>query len=179
MIDSIGNKIVKRINSKHNNVLACLAFDVHYGDCVSNSHSAPVGKKQNWGGREEGVPRGYPGWSGRLWIVLNHEPRRFGSDILHSSGIYSGTGGGGNYGNPYTKSLKELPKKFQHYGWDTIIWCDDFPEESKEILEFHRVSEAVAKISGERYSTPTERYVWMSKELQRVLDDEKSQSITA
>lgn len=87
-------------------------FDLRlrFSEKVSNTHNRPRDGVTNWGGRTEGAPRGYPGWSGHVSFTLNMDPssheheftRTLTSGILCLeperalgwAGIHTGTGGG-------------------------------------------------------------------------------------
>ena len=84
---------------------------LQYIDHVSNTHSAPKEKQTNWGGDKKDVPRGYPGWVGRIEFQLSHD-LGFGSDILKTLRIHTGTGGG---------------TSVQRYGYRVTFWADDWP----------------------------------------------------
>lgn len=102
---------------------------------VSNSHSCPVGGVQCWSSREaeDGRPRGYPGWTGRIdWLV--EWPRELdgiylGSDLFSrgtfQSGrqrAHTGTGGGGcGHFN------KEFNTWCQSPGYSFSIYASDWP----------------------------------------------------
>ncbi|WXB47912.1 hypothetical protein WCWAEYFT_CDS0210 [Vibrio phage VB_VaC_TDDLMA] len=47
--------------------LVLRSYPSHFEYSLSNSHDSPIGYPQNWCGRRDhdGVPRGYPGWSGK------------------------------------------------------------------------------------------------------------------
>src|SRR5579859_3405860 len=64
--------------------------NMHYSDNVSNTHAAPFGKPTNWRG-EDHLPRGYPGWRGRISFKINDD---FEYNFCNS-GINTGSGGGG------------------------------------------------------------------------------------
>jgi hypothetical protein len=92
-------------------------LDLYWSDSVSNSHSCPHNGVTNWGGshlnRDGSMsPRGYPGWSGRIEFVINHEVPGFGSNLMASSRIHTGTGGSGNGLN---------------YGFSVQFFADDWP----------------------------------------------------
>ena len=91
-------------------------LDLRYSDSVSNSHSAPRGRKQNWGGRDN-APRGYPGFSGNIEFQMSHDIG-FGSDLFRSMGINTGTGSGGSD---------------HRYGFDVKMFLEDFPVLEKAI----------------------------------------------
>lgn len=76
-----------------------------FSDHISNSHSAPIGKPQNWG-RKPGVPTGYPGWQGDISWQLDGEYQSFGSDVMRNTGINTGSGGSrGEHGFSYDMKL--------------------------------------------------------------------------
>jgi len=98
---------------------------LQYSDSVSNSHSRPLNGVTNWGGRKthkDGtpLPRGYPGWRGRLeWRVK--WPEKYngsypGTSLFAGSCIHTGTGGGGGYLEGHA-----------HFGYDVSIFEDDWP----------------------------------------------------
>lgn len=90
-------------------------LDVHWSDSVSNSHSCPRGGVTCWSSREaeDGRPRGYPGWTGRIEFQLSHGYESgFGSDTFRDTGIHTGTGGGIS-GN--------------RYGYDVKFFASDWP----------------------------------------------------
>jgi len=99
----------------------------HWNNHVSNSHSAPRGKKTNWGIYDKEIPTGYPGWGGnfRIWHdadarIVIHDPKKKKpilvkipsfSDVSHLSGINTGSGGGRPDGSYY----------------DVKLFAEDFP----------------------------------------------------
>jgi hypothetical protein len=86
--------------------------NMRYTDTASNSHSAPIGKRTNWGGNEKGVPRGYPGFCGKIIIYHNNMHSGFAiSGLLNEIGLVTGSGGGGH----------------SEYSYDVTIWLDDWP----------------------------------------------------
>lgn len=91
-------------------------LDLQWSDRISNSHSCPRGGVTNWGGREtyaDGTtkPNGYPGWGGRIEFQLSHD-LGFGSDVMRSTGIHTGTGGG---------------IKHNRFGFDVRFFESDWP----------------------------------------------------
>ena len=69
---------------------------------ASNTHSCPRNGKTNWGGRDDGSPRSYPGWEGRIEFqahqfspdgTLRESSPFSGSDLFDRSGINTGSGG--------------------------------------------------------------------------------------
>lgn len=100
---------------------------------VSNSHNSPIGYKQNWCGRgdAEGIPRGYPGWTGswdgsieiidptilnlgkKSYITMGDLSGRWSSDAMRIPWLQ--TGGGGSRGN-------------NGFNYSGMIWLYDFPK---------------------------------------------------
>jgi hypothetical protein len=94
---------------------------MQYDKSCSNSHSAPKGFPTNWGGiKYPQVPRGYPGWRGRVSFTNERKGWHF-SEALKDIGINTGTGGSGHF--------------------DCIVWCNDF----KKLAEPY----VLAKLSGD------------------------------
>ena len=87
--------------------LEVMEFDLRlrFSESASNTHAAPRNGETNWGGRKEGAPRGYPGFSGHITYQLNFDPEdAFPNNTLclnPNSGLaWAGvhTGGGGGRG---------------------------------------------------------------------------------
>lgn len=81
---------------------------ISYSHETSNSHNCPRGGVTNWGGRKEGAPRNYPGFSGQMkWKVTGPQDAKEGSFLkrieathaLTYAGIHTGTGCPGWDGN--------------------------------------------------------------------------------
>jgi hypothetical protein len=113
------------------------SWDIRQG-MVSNSHSAPLNGVQNWGGKP-GVPKAYPGWTGRVWIRYDNQGLSPGSTPFNTALSYPGTGGGGGYDGPweavsaarwarhgYNKSKNTYPE-INCYSWDYKIFLADWP----------------------------------------------------
>lgn len=92
-------------------------LDVHWSECVSNSHNRPRGSVTNWGG-DPNLPRGYPGWTGRIEFQVSHD-LWFGSDIMKPIGVHTGSGGG-------VESTR--------YGYDVKFFASDWPGLEKNRL---------------------------------------------
>ncbi len=118
-------------------------LDVAYSDNISNSHSCPHNGKTNWGGREVGkdgvpVPRGYPGFGGRITYKLSHDTRGFGSDVTKGTRIHTGTGGGGG----------DLT-----YSYDVKFFLDDWPGLKKHVEDerkLHEKNQMIKTLSRKR-----------------------------
>jgi hypothetical protein len=85
-----------------------LKLTVGFDGYCSNSHSAPRGRRTNWGRREADVPFGYPGFSGNVKVIAENW---FDSSLLGQVGVHTGTGGGNG----------------ANYHYATTIWAEDFP----------------------------------------------------
>jgi uncharacterized C2H2 Zn-finger protein len=73
-------------------------LNLNWTNSASNTHNAPRDGVTNWAGREldkdgNPRPRGYPGYTGQIEYQMSHDIG-FGSDIMRSLGIHTGTGGG-------------------------------------------------------------------------------------
>ena len=127
-----------------------LAVQGSYHDQISNTHSCPHNGITNWGGKHADRPTGYPGFYGRIWMVVPHgtkdlQTHRFPgvdiTDVMNQMGLHTGTGGYGEYNSPF------IPTHFKHnsprngtrafwkylyelvdmYSYDCRIYVDDFP----------------------------------------------------
>ena len=102
-------------------------YPANFSLSVSNSHNSPKGYQQNWCGHSDhqGVPNGYPGWSGTwegsIEILDTCTIAKKGMSFSRLTGAWSdsvmdvwyiqtGTGGGGN--------------SFRYNG---MLWLYDFP----------------------------------------------------
>lgn len=88
--------------------VAGLAWDFRYSESVRNTHAAPRGKPTNWHCRDD-LPRGYPGFEGRVWIML-YQPcvRPFhASDLVSKFCMRTGTGGFGSYSGPWRQMYSD------------------------------------------------------------------------
>jgi hypothetical protein len=93
--------------------------DFHWGAHVSNSHSAPFGKKTNWGSRDVNEPTSYPGWTGNIrYRPTDYDTSsyHFGSDAWVGTGINTGSGG-------YARE----------YYYDVKLFADDWPAMRKSM----------------------------------------------
>jgi hypothetical protein len=112
-----------------------ITHDLRWSDMVSNSHSCPVGGVTCWSSREaeDGRPRGYPGWQGRIdWLVewpQELDGYFLGGDLFSRGTFRSGrqrahTGsGGGGCGH----MNKEFNTWCQRPGYDFRIYASDWP----------------------------------------------------
>lgn len=114
------------------------AWNISYRHTISNTHSCPINGETNWGCKVH-LSRGYPGFTGRVWIRFNHD-QQFGwtEDLFNHSLSYPGTGGGGAYSGPWNNICHRRWKTYGHskhssfpepkvYSWDYKIFADDFP----------------------------------------------------
>ena len=114
------------------------SWQITHSDCVSNSHSQPLDGVSNWGGKDD-KPKGYPGWTGRVWIRYEKEPTSFGSDPMANTLTHTGTGGYGGYGGPWEAISSARWRRYGHereasmypqiacYSWDYRIYDMDWP----------------------------------------------------
>ena len=117
---------------------ACHAIKVavSWSNSVRNSHAAPMygqyAGMTNWDGRnttKDGLPlpNGYPGWHGRIDILVKVPPYKYrgkeysgqghGSDYFRSTVVNTGTGG---FGGTTDAGIVT-------YSYDVSMFADDFP----------------------------------------------------
>jgi len=105
-------------------------FDLHYRDCVSNTHDRPHDGVTNWGGQNKDAPRGYLGWAGCFDYDVQSHRKQLGcypgsGDMWKNTRIHTGTGGGGGH-----KDEKTLFK--QHFGYGVKMFASDWPAMAAE-----------------------------------------------
>ncbi len=138
-MDDLGHALVKVISNSI--PVVGLVWNLTYRDCVSNTHSAPEGFQQNFSGLTD-RPKGYPGFSGRVWVRYGKHPPSFGSNHFSQTLTHTGTGGYGGYDGPWQSLHTALWHRFKPhsprlniYSWDYKIFVDDFPLIKQEISE--------------------------------------------
>lgn len=98
--------------------LTNLKFQLAWCDSVSNTHFCPKSGMHNWHCHKE-LPKGYPGWHGRIWWETSaadnrSDDHRFG---LYGQCIHTGTantGSGCSTKTTYT------------YSYEVLIFADDW-----------------------------------------------------
>lgn len=168
IIAIINNTDVRRLATHKHNVpkspkVLGFAWDISFSERISNTHCAPRSGVTNWGGDNKDAPRGYPGFSGRVWIRYDNDKNfSFGSDPFRETMSHPGTGGGGSYDGPWKKIAEAHWKTFGHrrddtyprpelYSWDYKIFLDDWPGLKKVIdaklyeIEFENTYNILAK----------------------------------
>ena len=110
LLNALGNNSNYRY--LYNRIVNDFRIEVTYlegrwSEVVSNNHSAPFGKRTNWGGRVKDAPRGYPGWQGSISFTMSHEVPSFTTNMFNNTGINIGSGGGGGLKFQYTVELFE------------------------------------------------------------------------
>lgn len=162
----------KRVEPKFYKVLG-FAWDIAYSSHVSNSHSSPEGYPQNWG-RKEGLPTGYPGWTGRVWIRYSEECRSSGSSPFPKTLTHTGTGGFGGYNGPWEvisaqrfkrySQLRRVPKdaypEIKCYSWDYRFYDLDWPELARWVEK----QMMWAELSGQPWQN-RHRFEWTDPEI--------------
>jgi hypothetical protein len=169
-----GRKLVMTVSPKARCV--GLAWQVHKSDLVSNSHSSPEGFKQNWGGHgdKDGIPNGYPGWQGRVWVrYIKEEGYSFGSEPFNRTLTHTGTGGGGSYSGIWEKVSMARFQRYGHkrspdiypeiccFSWDFKIFDADWPLVTENIMTEHEKAVIWATLNNSAGPmTPTHKFVW-------------------
>lgn len=119
-----------------------LEFELVYSENVSNSHSAPINGVENWGGKE-GLPKGYPGFQGRITGEYNSIGKSISEycgafyNKVKIPGIYTGSGGGGG----------------GTFGYQFQFFIDDFPNFKKEFEYNYHTEKAKCLLTGENFKS--------------------------
>lgn len=148
------------------------AWNVGYSKNVSNSHDSPVNGVCNWGGREvlpdgSPAPRGYPGFSGRVWIRINKRISGFASSHVSRSFTHPGTGGFGSYNGPWNAVATAYYANFRNnslstsdepmmFSWDYRFYVSDFPAIANHVSKT-QVYQALANLP---MVNPEHRFTW-------------------
>lgn len=115
-----------------------LNFEIYYSENVSNSHSAPINGVENWGGKE-GLPKGYPGFQGRITGEYTSDKKSISEYCGSFYGkvkipcIHTGSGGGGGDGK---------------FGYQIQFFIDDFPNFKKEFEAEYGLRKAKSLLTG-------------------------------
>lgn len=143
-LDELAECVIAVINSQPNGKskkyhVVGFAWVLCHSPSISNTHSSPEGYPQNFRQISE-LPKGYPGWGGRVWIRYQDAPDSFGCSPFKMTLSNTGTGGGGSYGGPWTEieavryqKLGNLSRSEKHYprincySWDYRIYDLDWP----------------------------------------------------
>ena len=155
-----------------------LSWRVTHSDHVSNSHSSPEGYPQNFM-RKEGVPTGYPGWTGRVWVrYRKEEGYSFGSDPFRRTLTHTGTGGGGSYDGPWKEVSSARFHRYGHnrgkdtypeincYSWDFRIYDVDWPIVSLNIITEYEKERTWAILANKPMpSPPIHSFTWEDPEI--------------
>ena len=92
-----------------------LKIDVTYSKLVSNTHCCPKTGIQNWHCQND-KPRGYPGWTGRIYWEVNTKDVSDSNRFRNNSYIHTGSGSGGS-----------KPDGTKTYQYSVSIFADDWP----------------------------------------------------
>ena len=160
----------KKSNLSNHRVVG-FAWDIKYSDRVSNSHNSPEGLPQNFTGRE-GVPRHYPGFTGRVWIRYAEESYTWGSEPFEKTLTHTGTGGAGAYNGPWAtvasarwkayglKQGNDLYPEIHCYSWDYRFYLADWPG----IALWVEKQQLWSELSGKPWQT-SHRFSWTDPEV--------------
>lgn len=87
-------------------------FKLFWNEHVSNTHSCPHNGVMNFRGLD-GIPKGYPGWKGRIGWKVNDIESPVGSSLFSGKNcrIHTGSGGGGS----------------NYFTYEVIIYAADWP----------------------------------------------------
>lgn len=170
IVDGIRHDVnIGRDNTK--NELLGIAFDVTYNNFISNTHSAPKNGVENFMCKKE-LPKGYPGFSGRVWYRTKneHNPKntfkKFPTGCLHT-----GTGGYGSYDSKlwnefyiYNHHHGEKSDRPFIYSYDCKIFTDDFPEFEEFFTIEIKGEEVMAALGNRSPKLFHIKYEWFDEE---------------
>lgn len=100
-----------------------------YSTSCSNSHSAPRGKRTNWGGEHKDDPRGYPGITFTIDLNIGGISNGYVHDIFSSVNVYLGGGSGRGH---------------NRHVYACTVWLEDWPRLEESI--------SAALLSGKKYN---------------------------
>jgi hypothetical protein len=177
-LDELGHYCINVINDtiKNESRVIGFAWEIEYKNSISNTHSCPIDGVENFRCREE-LPRGYPGFKGRVWIRYSHSLRSFSSDPFPQTLTYPGTGGGGAYDGlwksicaaHYAMRTCKYTKEYNEpvcCSWDYKIFLSDWPLISEFIQH-----ELLMNTLTDKTSKIKHKFVWEDEETK--LADEK------
>lgn len=161
-------KLWNQVNGKHGVQMTELCFEnMTWKNKCSNSHSAPIGYKTNWCGYgdKDGIPRGYPGWRGRMkgklsaWKSISSSELKENKDSFGQKipGLNSGSGGGG-----------------ENFEFELELFVYDFPliyEKFKESLDKRDLiwkQYNIRKLEDETYLFKRQNFITNNEELKKV-----------
>ena len=115
---------------------------VRFSEETCNTRDAPHNGKTNWYWDDD-LPKGYPGWAGRMWMFYHRQSRMGSNDdnLFPNLRLYTGTGGYVLYECPfyslikYEKDIYPLGHDFRFFqaDWPSLILGHALNEENKNI----------------------------------------------
>lgn len=167
-MDELGHWIV-RVAQYRGFPVVGLAWELIYNPDVSNSHSSPVNGQTNFNRRED-LPKGYPGWTGRVWIrYANSEfGKHHGSDALNRVQTYTGKVSLGSYGGPWEDVARDIHRQghpdpvaeLKIYSYSYQIFEDDWPA----VRRWREQQSIVRILQGQDGLSLTHNFFWMDPE---------------
>lgn len=153
ILDEIAPQIFQQVDANlrtQNNSLLGLCFRVSYSDMVGNTHHCPRNGVTNWGQMND-KPKGYPGFSGRVWVRYASPIAQFGSSVFRDVCCHTGTGGGGGYNGPWQQLIDQFHASGLRdhdgaqslapvcFSWDVKIFTDDWGTNFADRIETQRM----------------------------------------
>jgi hypothetical protein len=165
-LDELAECVMAVINSQAPVPVVGFAWDINYHEMVPNSHSSPEGLPDNFRNQDH-LPKGYPGFSGRVWIRYGEEPESFGSDAFRRTLTHPGTGGFGSYSGPWTaigtarfqryghRQIPDAYPEINYYSWDYRIYLADWPA----LEQWVEQQQILSTLSGKPWQT-SHKFNW-------------------
>ena len=172
--------VLQHYAAQDNHRVVGLKWDLCHSNEVSNTHSKPHNGVENWGGKQ-GLPMGYPGWTGRVWVRYSGDGDRYrGSDLFAQTMTHTGTGGYGSYNGPWEWIYKlkhkmatrlgisyhDIKYDTHCYSWDYRFYDADWP----------RMNDGFAFDLLATNTFPRINHIWECNE-QKLLDQKWSQEL--
>lgn len=136
-LDELAHHVIQVISAS--NPVVGFSWDIRYSTRVSNSHAAPIQGHQNFMASDD-LPRGYPGWAGRVWIRYAYDGLSDwpgpGSDPFYRTNTHTGSGGFGDYNGPWGELVEihyknrdalDVVERPSVFSWDYRIYEQDWP----------------------------------------------------
>ena len=169
-LDNFAHLIMGKINDGLiDNKLLGFEWEIEYLDLVSNTHGAPKNGVMNFR-CDPDKPKGYPGFSGRVWFLTEKEHRpKIVFNNFPLSNTHTGSGGCGYYKgaqwenyviwyHQYNYMVKELYP--YSYSYEYYFFLDDYPE-LYGVLEEERILRKLKDVYGDEHF---HKFKWMDEE---------------
>lgn len=153
---------------KKQHITGGISWDINYG-YVYNTFESPINGVVNYYSEPE-LPTSYDGFFGTIWIRATYDTKLPISRRIENSFTYTGVGGYGCYGGPWSdlerdlisnKNLDFCKEYFSIYSWDYRFFIEDFPLLFKKIEE----EKIISIMQGEKIFCKNNKFFWQNEEV--------------